>query len=237
MLRFPVLLLLVAAGACAEEVTLATSDGWQLPATVWAPAGKSPTHRGVILLHMEGHSRADWKSVGDRLAKDGHAVISLDFRGHGKSKKGATAPKVKDFADADFAAMVEDLRAAADLLTSRKDLAVETVCLVGAELGADVAIAYAAGEPKAPLGPMVLISPSLNHHGLDAEEAIGKVEAKVLFSACKEDHPGFDETTKLFESKHGRREFERYATGARGTDILRKFPELADAIRQWVKEP
>ncbi len=237
MSRCLLVLALAAVGAFAEEVTLSTSDGWQLPATVCAPGGKAPTHRGVILLHMAGHSRVDWKGVADRLAKDGHAVISLDFRGHGKSKKGATTPKLKELTDADYAAMVEDVRAAADLITSRKELGVETVCIVGAELGADVAIAFAAGEQKSPLGPMVLISPSLNNHGLNAAEAIGNVQAKVLFAACKEDKPGFDETTKLFESKHGKREYERYATAARGTDILRKFPELADAIREWVKAP
>ncbi len=232
-----VLLALAATAAFGEDVTLTTTDGWQLPATVWAPGGKARSGRGVVLLHTYNHTRSDWKSVAERLQKEGHVVLALDLRGHGKSKRGGKPVPVKGFAEADFAAMVEDARAAAEYLLSRKDLGVESLYFVGAGLGANVAVLFAAAGGETPVNGLVLLSPHLDDHGLKLEEAIQKVEARVLLAACREDHPGFEDAGRLFELKHGKREFERFAKGLQGTEILGKFPELMDSILRFIGEP
>jgi len=72
--------------AKSEPVRFETADGVELHGKFWPgeKGHKSPT---AILLHKFGGKSSDdgWDSLGDALQKAGFAVLSFDFRGHGKS--------------------------------------------------------------------------------------------------------------------------------------------------------
>ncbi len=227
---------LTAGCAFAEDVTLTTSDGWELQGTYSAPDAKKASGRGVVLLHGLNGRRTDWKPVADKLAKAGHAVLAIDLRGHGKAKKDGKQASTKDFKDADYAAMVEDVRAAAEHLLGRKDAKIESIVLAGGGLGANLAVLFAASGTEVPVNGLILISPHLDDHGLKIDEVIGTVNTRTLLAACKGDHPGFEETTKLYESKHGKKEFLRYDKGLQGTQIMGTFSELVTEILRFVGE-
>jgi hypothetical protein len=101
----PVLTLILAgrANAQSEAVTFDTVDGVKIKGTFWPGKNgrKAPT---VLILHnfelnKGGDSHQDgWDSLGDALQKQGYAVLSFDFRGHGQS----TAIRQDLFFRADF---------------------------------------------------------------------------------------------------------------------------------------
>src|SRR4051794_2517889 len=73
-----------------EEVNFETIDGVKIQGTYWssAKAKKAPV---VMMLHDfkagKGGNRgeAGWKSLAEGLNKQGFAVLTFDFRGHGES--------------------------------------------------------------------------------------------------------------------------------------------------------
>ena len=85
-----------------EMVT--TADRWQIPFTYHqSAAGKDAPV--VILLHMRGSNRNEWKSngVAEELQRQGYAVIAPDLRQHGEAKpvggtaSGPDAMKARDY--------------------------------------------------------------------------------------------------------------------------------------------
>jgi len=83
--------------AKSKPVTFNTTDGVEIQGTFWAPqpTGDKAKNRDatVLLLHdfdqkKGGNSHQDgWDALASDLAKNGYAVMSFDFRGHGESKK------------------------------------------------------------------------------------------------------------------------------------------------------
>src|SRR5262245_8912552 len=73
-----------------EKGNLKTGDGVKIVGSSW---GSSKGKKGpvVLLLHdfkadKGGNSHADgWDSLDEALNKEGYAVLSFDFRGHGDS--------------------------------------------------------------------------------------------------------------------------------------------------------
>jgi alpha-beta hydrolase superfamily lysophospholipase len=67
-----------------DRVIIRTADGVELVGTYYSGSRKSPC---VLFLHglgEKGHSRS-WRPLAELLHKDGYAVLSFDFRGHGQS--------------------------------------------------------------------------------------------------------------------------------------------------------
>src|SRR6185503_1575953 len=136
----------------------------------------------VVLLHMAKGGGADWKPLAEALQRAGHAVIVPDLRGHGKStelKRGGQTLAIDQatMRPGDFAAMVtQDMERIKKLIIEENNegrLNLRKLCVVGAEMGAAVAINWAAMDwswPRLATGPqgqdvngLVLISPVWNY--------------------------------------------------------------------------
>ncbi|MGO9941937.1 MAG: alpha/beta hydrolase [Rhodoblastus sp.] len=72
-----------AAVAPACDFILSTPDGLSLAATFWP--GAKPNSPGVLLMHGLGDSRQAVAANAEWFAKQGFAVVTIDFRGHGQS--------------------------------------------------------------------------------------------------------------------------------------------------------
>lgn len=88
-----------------------------------------------VLLYGLASNATTWLAVGRLLAAQGHRVLAVDQRGHGRSDKPET--------DYDFATISEDLH----LLL--KSLGVDAPVLAGQSWGGNVVLAYAARYPQA----------------------------------------------------------------------------------------
>jgi len=144
-----------------EDKTLRTRDGWPIHVTYY-PSHRKQDASVVVLLHMKGGNRLVWTRKGgfaEALQKQGHAVIAVDLRKHGQSKKpalGAAGKKKsrgkKGGADAltrfDYARMVNgDLEAVKRFIYEEhqaRKLNMRKLAIVGSGMSAPVAIHYTA---------------------------------------------------------------------------------------------
>src|ERR1700761_2528053 len=73
--------------APARDLHLRATDGLDIAATYWP--GRGADGPAVLLLHGNGASRGAEASTATWLWRQGYAVLTIDFRGHGES---ASAP-------------------------------------------------------------------------------------------------------------------------------------------------
>lgn len=172
-----------------EDVVLETADGVKLSAYFYCPEKKGKETVPIILLHMLKRSRNDYTGLAEHLRSLGHAVLVPDLRGHGDStaKRGMRSPLNADTMPRnEFINMVGfDLPALKDFLIQKnnaEELNVEKLCLVGAEMGASVALNWTyldwirppEGNKKQgqDVKALVLISPEWSTVGLSPRTAL-----------------------------------------------------------------
>jgi pimeloyl-ACP methyl ester carboxylesterase len=173
-----------------QKVSFLTDDGVLIVGTYYAPASphqKTATH-AVILLHMLGRNRNDWNTFASSLSNNSNsdAVLSIDLRGHGESinQNGSTI-SYQSFSPADYNKMVLDVKAAKHFLVTQKNIGPNNIVIVGASIGANVALKYAASDPS--IRTVVLLSPGLNYMGVTTSDSIRKYDNPVYIAAGGKD--------------------------------------------------
>jgi len=206
----------------AEEISLRTTDGVTLAATYY-PSKLGKNAVPVVLLHASKGSRADLVDLALKLQQQGHAVFAADLRGHGDSTRSRLGDRTMDLRPADYQAMVsEDLEAIKRFLMAKNntgDLNIDKLCLVGIEMGAGVALNWAArdwswpmlntGKQGQDVKALVLVSPEWSFKGLKINEAIAHPnvhsDLSILIIAGKGNGKALSETRRLhaaFEKYH-----------------------------------
>ncbi len=186
----------------AEEVVLETSDGVQLSATFW-PGTKEKQSVPVILLHDMKGSSTDFGRLPGDLQKMGHAVLAPDLRGHGRSKERVGGKKPLDAAAGmprtEFANMVrydmEEFKRFLMRKNDAKELNIEKLCVVGAGMGASVALNWCAldwswpplatGKQGQDVKGLILISPEWSTSGLPLKPALAPPQASYAILDTK----------------------------------------------------
>ncbi len=145
-----------------EDVVLNTVDNWEIFARYVKPLEDNPV---IILLHSRGQNRGAWTSFTDSLSHWGYGHLALDFRGHGFSitQPSGSTVTYKSFSrtgmDNEFNKMTRDVEAAIQYLLEQ-NVPEEKIILMGAGLGANIAIKVAAVHHLIPM--IAVLSPSLN---------------------------------------------------------------------------
>lgn len=123
---------------------------------------KPPIHPKALVVIIPGFREVvnAWNATGlpQLLATRGYAVAVFNLRGHGGStlRPNGTTVNIGSLTSADYRRMIIDVKAVVE--TFRKHFGVERVLLVGSDIGASLAVMYAA-ENGAIKG-IVLVSPS-----------------------------------------------------------------------------
>jgi pimeloyl-ACP methyl ester carboxylesterase len=186
-------------------VQLETRDGLQMELTYYAST-KGKDAVPIVMLHGWKGSSADMASLAltmqqpiINMQRAGHAVIVPDLRGHGKSTRIRNDAKPIDQAlmkKADFDAMVsQDMEAVKRFLIEKNNAAelnIEKLCVVGADMGALVAMNWAVldwsipdlltGKQGKDVRALVLISPPLNFRGVSTAAALASPTIKTGLS-------------------------------------------------------
>jgi dienelactone hydrolase len=175
-----------------ERVTFETDD--KLPITIVGtytpprPDEKSRRAPAVILLHMYGEERTTFDPLVPSLHEAGFAVLAIDLRGHGESVEPASL-KLKDKAEERdprlFRDMVKDVEAAHRWLTRRSEVDPARVVIVGASVGASIALDYAARDKS--VDGLVLLTPGLDYLDLDSKVSARKVRNRPLLMLAAEE--------------------------------------------------
>jgi pimeloyl-ACP methyl ester carboxylesterase len=117
------------------EQRVAVAPGVELHAEVWRG---DPTTAPVVLVHGLASNLRLWDGVAERLHADGHTVVAIDQRGHGRSD----APE----------AGYEIDTAVADLLALIEALGLDRPLLAGQSWGGSVVLELAWRHPKSVRG-------------------------------------------------------------------------------------
>jgi dienelactone hydrolase len=182
-----------------ESIDFKTADGVKIFGTFYRPEklrmSKVPV---VLLLHQVGGSRSDYSLLVPHLMAEGYTALAIDFRGHGESLQcNGVARTWEEFNDADFKAMANDVMSAIRYLETRSDVNIERIAIIGASIGANLALNYAITDKR--VRTLILLSPSLDYHSVYTEDAASRYGTRaVLVTACKDDQPSGTETQTLF---------------------------------------
>jgi len=157
----------------------------------------------VLLLHGLNRDRSDWNEFALLLQKNGIAALAIDFRGHGESTRKLTTAgpvelKLQDFTQHDLQKMLLDVEAAVDWLQEQSEIDKKRIAIIGASLGANIAVRYAALNPD--VAAVALLSPGLNYRGIRADDAIGQIpKMPVAIFVSHEDAYAFESSKRLTE--------------------------------------
>jgi pimeloyl-ACP methyl ester carboxylesterase len=262
-----------------QMVGFKTRDSVQLSATFYpSPLEKEAQKEAVpvILLHAFKGSRADFNDLALALQNAGCAVLAPDLRGHGQSTRRINADgKEVEIEQAlmsrpDFEAMGHaDIQWSGDVevcnkflrqKNNAKELNIDKLAIIGAEMGAAVAINWAQSDWSWPILPgapkqgqdvkaLILLSPQWSFRGLSVGSAIGNRDFAGRLSwmilAGEQDPKVYPETKRLFlalertplplaSEAPGKPalSFRSYPTSLQGDQLLaRNFTTTADILK------
>jgi alpha-beta hydrolase superfamily lysophospholipase len=210
----------MAATPVATAVPLTTSDGERVVASVYAAKSLD----GVVLVHGLGGRKEEFATLAARFARAGLYVASIDLRGHGVS------PTSAPLTPSDHPRLVADVRAATAWLYQK---GVKRVALVGAELGANLALAVAAEDPA--VVSVVLLSAGMDQGGVLANPALLRYNPRpLLLVASADDAYGARTARTLDALATGPHQVILYDVAGKGTRMLARQPDLEPRILGFV---
>ncbi|MGE5533945.1 MAG: alpha/beta hydrolase [Acidobacteriota bacterium] len=156
------------------------SDSVELAATFYAKDGVKGRMPGIVLGH--GFAGARYPKMANYLANLGYGVLSIDFRGYGKSGgvRGRVVPREQ----------VSDFKNSVSYLAQRSDIDPDRIGIIGSSLGGSIAVMAAADDPR--MKVCVAGCPIYN----------GDVTLRILYNTQEK----FDAFLKLVEEKRRRNE-------------------------------
>ena len=221
-----------------RAVTLKTEDGCRIAGLF----GGVESPRGwVLFLHMMPAAKESWGELTERFGKEGWATLAIDLRGHGESEGGPEG--YKQFSDEGHKASRHDVKAAVEFLES-EGAELEKTVVVGASIGANLALQYLADNKK--VRAAALLSAGLNYHGVNGEVAAERLEGgqRVLLVAARDDERAGGAADRQAQTLYEEMPIDVdkniiiYERGGHGTDMLKteELPDLTEAIIAFARE-
>jgi alpha-beta hydrolase superfamily lysophospholipase len=225
-----------------EKFSFLTDDKVLIAGTYYSPATSiknTSAPDAIILLHMLGRDRNDWNTFASTLSNssNGYIVLSLDLRGHGQSinQNGKTI-SFQSFTPDDFNKMVLDVKAAKQFLVTQKGINSNKIAIVGASIGANIALKYAVLDPS--IKAVVLLSPGLDYKGVRTSDAITKFKNPIYIAASGKDSiAGSDPQTLCNMINCGDKLKVYQDSNSHGTDMFLDSslnPPLGSLIISWL---
>ncbi|MEA3338321.1 MAG: alpha/beta fold hydrolase [Chloroflexota bacterium] len=207
-----------------ETLRIEGADGLQQIATFYPGQGDGP-RPALLLLHQLGSNRAVWQSFAGDLSGAGYAVMALDMRGHGETGGGR-----------DWQLAQDDLISALSALRDREDVDGDHTAIVGASIGANMALVTGAVEPG--VDTVVLLSPGLNFQRVTTDDVMPDFgERPVLIVASKEDSGSASASETLLDlASDDRSRLKMYEGAGHGTAMFGPQPELGNLIIGWLDQ-
>ncbi len=204
------------------DIGMVTEDGVRLKGTYYRPAATNAP--GVVLLHMLGRKRGDWDVFARQLQEAGFGVLAIDLRGHGESE-----------GQREWRKMTKDAAIAVDFIRSRPEINPDRIAILGASIGANIAINYAAQD--ASIRGAALLSPGLDYHGVTTPDAVKAYGKRPLFlAASSEDAYAYESVQELSKLAAGPVRLLLLDGQGHGTQMLGKGNGLEEALLTWLRE-
>jgi len=218
-----------------ENFSVITKDGFFLTADFTPPQKGKTTW---VLLHGLDSSRQEYRDLYQELVRAGYGVLAYDARGHGESQmvnnqkknwRSFSAPGPKS----EWPKMIGDLQLVVKKLRQQKG--VGKIGLIGASLGANISLNYAADDPQ--ILACALLSPGLNYWGIEILEPWRKYGNRPVLLAASPGDTFATETIKFLAITQPKKEKVFLLLGKNAEhgqqmlhdDFLKKF-------LQWLRE-
>ena len=218
-----ILLMPPAAEAAGTRVIVPSADGVSITGELYESSSRPAP--AVLLVHMLSRTRGDWGGLPDRIRDAGITALAIDLRGHGQSSG----------SDQDLQLMIQDVRAAARWLATRPNVRGDQIAIVGASLGASLALLAAGELPQ--VRALALLSPSLDYRGLRTDTAlIKRLGSRSIWLAASDQDPLALRTLRdIAAEPSGPREQHISNTLAHGTVLLDKDGDVARMLVDWLR--
>lgn len=220
-----------------EQISFKTDDGVTIAGTFYRPSKlrmeKVPV---VILLHALGRTRSDWAAFAKECTAEGYAALAIDLRGHGESLSfpGGTR-RWQDLTDTEISSMYRDVKAAAAWITTRREANEDRIAIVGASIGANLAINYSITDPR--VRTVVLLSPGLNYRGIDSMFAAEHYGTRaIMIVASESDQPAGRDAEMLYEAvkkQASQPKLKMYPGSLHGASLMNAANGLDRIIFAW----
>ena len=200
----------LAPGETRQPIEVTAPDGVQLSGDLYAsPLG--PTSPGILML-VTGENAA-WIDFPLRLQQQGYSVLAMPLRPDLISNSAVAL--------GDFSAMIQALSQISDP---------GHLAVIGAEAGADVALAGCATEPLC--DALALFSPTDEQI---AQLTITNYNPRPIFLAVAQNDPAsFGLVEYLRASARGEVGYEPAEGTERGAALLQARPSIGDALIEWL---
>lgn len=208
-----------------EDLSVETKDGVIIRFTYYAGKLKKKAVPIVMLHGWEGQ-RSDYRAMALYLQQLGHAVVTVDLRGHGQSLQyrlpnGDTKDIDRSlFRPRDLEAMVLDVEAIKKWLLDKNnegELNIEALCLIAADFSTIIAMKWSAADWNAPILPafkqgqdvkaLVLLSPVQSFKGLTNRDAMAhpvvRGRLSTLVAAGSQTPKDLADAKRLFKTLEG----------------------------------
>ncbi|MCC6795029.1 MAG: alpha/beta fold hydrolase [Candidatus Hydrogenedentes bacterium] len=219
------------AASASREVKFATSDGYTIAATMYPADQTKPP--GLVLVPMLGSTRERWQNFARAAQREGYMAIAIDMRGHGDSTvRNGENTSHKSFKTEDWLGVLHDIEAAKkSLIENGADT--ENIAVIGASIGANLALRYATTDPD--IQAVGMISPGMDYRGVTVEEPFKQLKTRpVLLMDAIGDAYSADTCTALEKLAPGHCDLHEYAGAAHGTDLLDTNENAIGQILQWL---
>lgn len=192
-------------------------DSDQLAGLYWEPPHSLAP--AVLLLPMLGHGKEDWVPLATELNRQGYGVLALDFREQGRSNREQ---------------LLADVRAGFDFLREQAKVDAARLGLIGASIGANAALNFAAAEPLVRV--VVLLSPGLNYRGVTTEPALRDYGVRpLLLVAAEADLTSATAVRRLAQRAQGEAVVKLYPGEAHGTELFAAGVPLTEEVLGFLK--
>jgi pimeloyl-ACP methyl ester carboxylesterase len=228
-----------------DHVEMHTPDGFTLYGTLRVP--QTTPAPGVVLIHMHLRNHLDWSDFARELQDAGIASLAIDLRGHGAStQRNGETVTIQEMMTApgydEFHAMALDVDAAYRHLASVDGVDADRMAVVGASVGANVTLKWAAAERPRGLRGLVLLSAGRSYQTLTAGDYVTQIDVPMLFVSGDRDPISGDHADYLVGLAGDDAEHLtlRCRVGgvpqAHGTNLLQFAPEASDRLIPWLAE-
>lgn len=215
-----------------EVITFESKDGGILRASLYRPA--SPQPPGLILVPTRNSSREAWSMFAQTAQEAGYLCLAVDLRGQGESLPPRGQPSSqRDFSTEDWKRALYDIAAAREAILAC-GAHPDNLAIVGAGLGANLALQYAVADPA--MQAVVMVSPGLDYQGIQTDKAIiALANRPVLLMASKGDSYAAGSCARLKALAPSFSELREYEGAAHGVDLLSGNSLAAEQILLWLK--
>jgi len=229
-------------------ISLNTPDGWKLYGKLRLPDKASDSSKvpGVVFVHGAMHDQETFYDLTRELSRKGIATLTFNQRNRGaephrsvKKTQAAAGSKVGQEVEGwDRAFLPSDIKLAVDHFGSRPEVDSARLALVSATAATPNALEAALGDAR--IKTQVILSEYILSD--KAKQYLTTSDTPIFFVVSKEDvnfQVGslFEETKKAYGlAKNKNSQLLLYDGGGRGSEMLKKRPELNGMVTSWLED-